>query len=647
MKMGGIRSRMLVAALLPVTLIAVLLAGVFLATRLSDLGAAHAQRARSLARQLAAASEYGLFSANVTHLQMIASGALLESDVRSVAILNAQGYVLASTGQPMRTMRPMLDGQENEGFNPVSQTDLLSQPIVTTQLQLDDLFESSAIEHDAKPKLQGHVLIEFSRDALNQRERDMWTLGFGVTLTGLLLGAYLALRLGQGVVRPIMRVSNVIERIGRGDLSVRVQLQPDDPLHDLQVGLNQMAERLESGRDELEQRVTAATHALREKKEEAETATLAKSRFLAAASHDLRQPTHALGMFVARLAQLPHDEQTLHLIHKLDASVLAMQDLLDGLLDISRLEAQSVSVQLRPFPLAELFDQLRESLSVSAEDKGLRLRIRPSAVWLMSDPILLQRILLNLVANAVRYTRTGSVLVACRPSADGLHARLEVWDSGIGIDPEHQRDIFKEFYQVANAERDRSKGLGLGLNIVQRTVQLLGYRLQLNSCLGQGTRFSLQVPLMPLGAATERRQAPRVDAFEHLAGLHVLVIEDDILAQEGLVSLLESWGLEVCVAEGLSEALEHLNSGSALDLIVSDYRLRAGENGLAAIQQLRLVAGRAIPACLLSGNTDPGLMDACQEAGLTLLHKPVRPAKLRSLIRRLSSDHQGKVVDLP
>lgn len=647
MKMGGIRSRMLVAALLPVTLIAMLLAGVFLATRLSDLGTAHAQRARSLARQLAAASEYGLFSANVTHLQIVANGALLEPDVRSVAILNAQGAVLASTGKPMRMLRTMLDGQENEGFNPVTQTDLLSQPIAATQLKLDDLFEAPAIEADATPKLLGHVLIEFSRDALNQREREMWTLGFGVTLAGLLLGAYLALRLGQGVIRPIMRVSYVIERIGSGDLSARARVLPDDPLYDLQLGLNQMAERLESGRDELEQRVSAATQALREKKEEAETATLAKSRFLAAASHDLRQPTHALGMFVARLAQLPHDAQTLHLINKLDVSVLAMQDLLDGLLDISRLDAQAVSVQQRPFPLDELFDQLRGSLSLSAEDKGLRLRVRPTAVWLMSDPILLQRILLNLVANAVRYTRTGSVLVACRPSADGLHARLEVRDSGIGIDPEHQQEIFKEFYQVGNSERDRSKGLGLGLNIVQRTAQLLGHRLQLNSCLGQGTRFSLLVPLVPLGAAMDRRRSSRAETFDHLVGLHVLVIEDDILAQEGLVTLLESWGVQVCVAEGLSQALGHLNSGPGIDLIVSDYRLRDGENGLAVVQQLRLTAGRAIPACLLSGNTAPSLMEAAREADLTLLHKPVRPAKLRSLIRRLSSMNQGDSVDFP
>lgn len=646
MKMSDIRTRMLVAALLPVTLIALLLAGVFLATRLSDMGGAHDQRARSLARQLATASEYGLFSANTTHLQIVASGALREPEVRSVVILNAQGYVLATAGTPQYQTRLALDGQERERFDKATQTDLLSQPITASQVKLDDLFESNTVDSEAQSKLLGQVLIEFSRDVLNQRERDILLLGLAVTLVGLSLSAFLAVRLGRGVIRPILRVSSVIERLGRGELSARVHMQANDPLRELQLGLNQMAERLESGRDELEQRVATATQALREKKEEAETATLAKSRFLAAASHDLRQPTHALGMFVARLAQLPHDDQTLHLIQKLDASVLAMQDLLDGLLDISRLDADAVQVQQRPFALTAIFEQLRAGLALSAEDKGLRLRIRPTEVWLMSDPALLSRILLNLVSNAVRYTRQGGVLVACRLTQDGQHVRIEVWDSGIGIAPEHHQDIFKEFYQVSNPERDRCKGLGLGLNIVARTVQLLGHPMQFDSRLGVGTRFSLLVPLVPPAIAMDRRGLVRNETFDNLVGLRVLVVEDDVLAQEGLVSLLESWGIVVSVAEGLSEALLHLKNGPVPDLILSDYRLRGEENGLDVVHQLRTVAGQSIPACLLSGNTDPGLMEAARTAGLTLLHKPVRPAKLRSLLRRMAPVTQTESVGL-
>ncbi len=646
MKMIDIRTRMLLAALLPVTLLAVLLTAVFLVARVDDIGEAHSQRARSLARQLASASEYGLFSANITHLQALANGALRESDVRSVAILDAQGHALTRAGSVGYISAAMLTDQESEALDPVRRTDLLVQPIASSQVNLDDLFDIRQSAVAAPPPVLGHVVIEFSRATLDKRERHMLLVGVLIALGGLLFGGFLAVRLGRGVIQPIMRVSRLIERIGRGELSARGKVFPNDPLRDLQKGLNQMAQRLESGRDELEQRVATATLALREKKEEAETATLAKSRFLAAASHDLRQPIHALGMFVARLAQLPHDGETRHLIGNLEASVNAMQDLLDGLLDISRLDARAVQVQMRPFALAEIFAQVEAALLLTAEEKGLRLRIRPTQAWLLSDPTLLYRMVLNLVANALRYTPAGCVLLACRVANDGTHARIEVWDSGIGIAPEHHRAIFKEFYQIDNAARDRGKGLGLGLNIVERTAHLLGLPLQLRSGLGRGTRFSLRVPLLPPGAATDRRSVARAPSFDDLKGLVVLVIEDDALVREALVSLLESWGAVVGGADGLSTALGLLQQGLAPDVLMSDYRLCNEENGIEVIRQLRVVVGRLIPAGLMSGDTDLALMQAAKQAGLPLLHKPVRPAKLRSLIRRLALETQAEGADL-
>jgi signal transduction histidine kinase/CheY-like chemotaxis protein len=587
-------------------------------------------------RQLATACEYGLFSSNITYLQTLANGALREADVRSVVIIGAQGHILARAGKPGYITPYLLARTESEKLDPVLHTNLLMQPITASQLALDDLFETSANVAAVQPQLLGNVLVEFSRDALIQREHEMLLLGVLITVGGLLLAGFLAVRLGRGVTLPVFRVSRLIERIGSGEFSARAVILPDDPLRDVQLGLNQMAERLESGRDELEQRVTTATQALREKKEEAEAATLAKSRFLAAASHDLRQPTHALGMFVTRLAQLPHDAQSRHLIDHLEASVLAMQDLLDGLLDISRLDAQAVQVQLRPFALADIFEQLRAGLAASAIEKDLRLRIRPTGVWVMSDPTLLYRILHNLMTNAVRYTASGGVLLACRLAEGGQQVRIEVWDSGIGIAPEHQQAVFKEFYQVGNAERDRSKGMGLGLNIVERTAQLLRHRLQFDSRLGVGSRFSVQVPLAPLGAAMDQRSPLRAATFDDLAGLAVLVIEDDVLAREALVSLLESWGCNVGSAEGLETAHWQLAHGLTPDVIVSDYRLRDGESGIEVIRQLCAAAGRPIAACLISGDTDPALMQTARRAGHTLLYKPVRPAKLRSLIRRLS-----------
>ena len=639
MKLLNIRARMLLAALLPVTLVAVLLSGVFLVARVGDNAQAHQQRARSLIRQVALASEYGLFSANVASLQTIAIGVLREADVRAAAIVDAQGRVLVRVGTPSYAGLPELSGQEMQWVDPATGVDRLTQPIVAAQVMLEDILERSGADPALKPQLLGHVVMEFSRDSLNRRERSMLAAGLAITLGGLLFGGVLAVLIGRGVVRPIMRVSHMIRRIGNGDLSVRDEVRPNDPLSDLQKGLNQMAERLELGHEEMAQRVALATSELREKKEEAEIATRAKSQFLAAASHDLRQPTHALGMFVARLGQLPHDAQTRHLVANLDASVRAMQDLLDGLLDISKLDAGAVQVNLHATPLNAIFEQIRLAMLDAASDKGLRLRVRPTSAWVRSDPVLLQRILQNLVANAVRYTQQGSVLLACRPSGDGpdsgARVRIEVWDSGIGIAPEHQHQVFREFYQVGNAERDRTRGLGLGLNIVERTAHLLGHSFTLRSSLGQGTRFTLEVPLARADAAPpEPVQAP---ATTRLNGLAVMVIEDDALAAEGLVGLLASWGCTVLAADGQQQALAHMAQSGVPDVIVSDYRLRGGDNGIAAIDALRIAAGHSIAACLMSGDTDQALITQARQAGLTLLHKPVRPAKLRSLLHSLTT----------
>ena len=340
-------------------------------------------------------------------------------------------------------------------------------------LRLDDLFSSSSDARPRQPEVLGHVVLEVSRARLLSRERELLMLALGIGLVGAVLGGFLAMRMASGVVQPVLRVSRMIERIGEGDLTPSSEALPTDPLFDLQIRLNQMAQRLAWGREDLEFRVETATRELRLKKEEAEMATLAKSQFLAAASHDLRQPTHALGMFVARLGQLPLDGESRQLVASLEASVQAMQDLLDGLLDISRLDAGAVPVRRGAVPLGEMFLSLRRALLPLAESKGLRLRIRPTPHWALSDPVLLQRMVMNLATNAIRYTDRGTVLLTCRVVDQGSQLRVDVADSGIGISPSHQEHIFKEFYQVGNSGRDRSQGMGLGLNIVERTAELV------------------------------------------------------------------------------------------------------------------------------------------------------------------------------
>lgn len=645
MMFPGIRTRMLAAALVPVTLVVLALVAVFWTSRISDLDESHGLRTRLMARQVALASEYGLFSGNVAALQTVLAGLQREPDVRSVAVFDVDGRMLASSGllhySGLKEARSTsyADQQRKESI------DVVAVEVSSGNVPVDDLFSPSPGAQGSAPEVFGHVVLEVSRARLVARERELLVLALGIGLAGLVLGGILATRMGEGVVRPVLRVSRMIERIGEGDLTPSSESRPNDPLYDLQTRLNQMAQRLAWGREEMEFRVESATRELRLKKEEAETATLAKSRFLAAASHDLRQPTHALGMFVARLGQLPLDAQTRQLVASLEASVQSMQDLLDGLLDVSRLDAGAVQVQLGPVNLGELFHSLRKALQPLAESKGLRLRIRPSPYWAMTDPVLLQRMVMNLANNAIRYTERGTVMISCRRVDGGRNVRLDVADSGIGISPTHQEDIFREFYQVGNSGRDRSQGLGLGLNIVERTAQLLGHAITLRSALGCGTRFSIHLPAAQAVEAFSPLVPPDPQGLGGVEGMRVLVIEDDGFALEAIRDLLSSWGCVVNAAATVAQALDFVNAYAAPDVVLSDFRLGEARNGLDVIAMVRAHARREIPACLMSGDSDAGLIQAAKDAGLTLLHKPVRPAKLRSFLRR--SAMAAEVEELP
>ncbi len=637
-----IRSRMLLAALLPVVLVSTLLAVFFMFTRFGDLELSHAQRARALARQLALASEYGLFSANQSQLQALMAGALREPDVRWIGVYDNQGQRLVSVGYENTNNQLLFNDRESHVFDEQRGLDWLAQPVLVSGIKLDDLYEGVAAALSVSPQQLGQVRLVISRQSLDAQRLDMLLLGGLIGALGLGFGLGLALYLSRGVLRPIERVTRLIERIGRGDFAQAqaeaALARSNDPLQALQKNLYRTAGRLAFARDELEQEVTLATQSMREKKEEAEQANQAKSRFLAVASHDLRQPMHALGLFVTRLAQLSHDVQTGQLVSQLQASVRAMQMLLDGLLDISRLDARSVPVQRQAFAVMGMFEQLQRDLAHLALEKNLTLRIRPSALWVMSDAALIYRILLNLTSNALRYTYSGSILVSARLSGSGEQVLLQVWDSGIGIAVEHQKRVFEEFYQVAGTSGDHARGLGLGLNIVQRTAQLLDHPLQLRSAPGCGTRFTLCLPCTAARAALPP-SSPEGTVADGLMQASVLVVEDDDLVRAALLALLGGWGMQVHQANGLAQALQHLEAGCRPALIISDYSLQEALHGIQVIALLRAQLGHNTPACLVSGDTDAGLMDLAHNAGLTLLHKPVQPAKLRSLLRRLLLHH--------
>ena len=303
-----------------------------------------------------------------------------------------------------------------------------------------------------------------------------------VLVGGLILALLAALLLARLMVVPVRALAAGAARIGAGALDHRIDIQSGDELEALGDQLNDMAAKLQGSYATLERKVEERTHQLQE-------ANLSKSRFLAVASHDLRQPLHALNLFAAQLRSEKDQAERDRLAVRIDTAVANMNELFNALLDISKLDAGAMSANISEFPVNRVLNRIGATFTQAARDKGLRLRVVASSAWIRSDAILIEQILLNLVSNAVRYTSAGGIVVGCRHVAGAL--RIDVCDSGIGIAADQQRSIFSEFYQVAAPERNSKVGLGLGLAIVERLCAVLGHPIGLTSTLGKGSRFSI------------------------------------------------------------------------------------------------------------------------------------------------------------
>lgn len=363
----------------------------------------------------------------------------------------------------------------------------------------------------------------------------------------------------------------------------------------------------------------------------AEEANLAKSKFLAAASHDLRQPIHAQGLFLEVLSgEALSKADHARVLASAKAAWQASSDMLNTLLDFSRIDAGVLAPQICSFNLQPLLHRIETEIAPQADSKRLVYRTRDTRLAAQSDPALVELILRNLVSNAVRYTQRGGVLVAVRQR--GEQVLLEVWDTGVGIPADHLEDIFREFHQLGNPERDRQKGLGLGLAIVKGLAQELSHELTVRSVVGRGSCFRLTMPMA--------KDAVAYDAYPGHMGhlqplkLRVLVIDDDVLVQDAMKQLLQTWDCQCIAVESAQEALSQ-DWPQLPQLILSDYRLRNQATGADAISALQAHWGAPIPAILLTGDTAKERLREAASSGITLLHKPVSPVQLHQHIVRL------------
>jgi signal transduction histidine kinase/ActR/RegA family two-component response regulator len=384
---------------------------------------------------------------------------------------------------------------------------------------------------------------------------------------------------------------------------------------------------------------------LRHEKSVAEEASNAKSRFLAAASHDLRQPVHALSLFVAALRPRVTDSDGARMLDHIDTSVQAMGGLFNGLLDISRLDAGVVEVNTETFAIQPLLERICRDFAAEAAAKDIQLTLKASDATVFSDPLLVERIVRNIVANAIACTQAGAVVVRCRRRERSLF--VQVWDTGPGIPKSERARIFQEFYQVGNPERDRSRGVGLGLAIVRRLTALLGHPLRLRTRVGRGSMFALQLPFSDAPLSATRRAIDGITEAIGQRSALILVVDDEAPIQLAMKNLLEGWGYKTVIAGSCDELLEKLAScPDRPDLIICDYRLRAHENGIHVIERLRSEYNDdEIPGMLITGDTAPDRLKEAQESGLLLLHKPVNNSRLRTAITHLVMAHQARLAE--
>ena len=474
--------------------------------------------------------------------------------------------------------------------------------------------------------------IEEAFEPLYERlYRSGWLL-----LAGLISAVFAGLYFARKMVVPIRTLTGGAMRLGSGDLNQRIAIATGDELEELGNQFNRMAGQLQDSYSNLERKVEERTKQL-------ELATQAKSRFLATASHDLRQPLHALGLFVEQLRFRNGAEERKKIVARIQASLSVMNELFNALLDVTKLDAGILVPKLAEYPVAQLLKRIETTFAEAAREKGLSLCVVGSGAWIRSDRILLERIIFNLVSNAIRYTPAGRVLVGCRKSKEKL--RIEVWDNGTGIPADQHESIFGEFYRLKTSDAGQPVGFGLGLAIVDRLSRLLKHSVNVRSAVGKGSCFSVTVDEVAAGSEVKKL----ADMPKRQLGFSdrklIVVMDNDRLVLEGMSGLIRSWGCDVVAGENENAVLGSLAEHAKLpDMIISDYHLQDGKNGIDAIAQLRLALDAPIPAFLMSGDMDPGPLHAARAKGYPLLLKPVEPMTLRATLTQIMRKRPASAV---
>jgi len=365
----------------------------------------------------------------------------------------------------------------------------------------------------------------------------------------------------------------------------------------------------------------------------AQDVNIAKSKFLAATSHDLRQPLHAMGLLLYSLKAMLEREPQKVLLSQVEQSHKTMEQLFNALLDVSKLDAGVVETHIQSLSLPDIFSHLRDELTPMASNKGLTLTVEPIEGWVNSDPVLLPRVIRNLIHNAIVHSDSGWVAVTARENPHSI--TISVADTGPGIPEEERTTIFAEFHQLRNPERDRNKGLGLGLAIVSRLCGLLGHDLSFDSTVGEGSTFSIRVAKAGSAPVKLNSRVSSLEGGTTSKELKILVVDDETSILNAMERLIAGWGYQPAIASSQASALDIIGRGFNPDFAICDFRLQNNVTGVDVLKLINTRLGRKLPALLVTGDTAPERIQEAHASGYALLHKPIKPAKLRTAINRI------------
>ena len=624
---AGIRKQVLLLGLLPVSLIAILLCVYFINSQLTSLDRIQQLRGHTISEQLASASEYAVISGNIELLESLTANLIADVDITAIRITDNSHHALLNRGNFTLSISPQQSINTSAVCANSTYATLFCAPIIKVILPVSDFDEAiDDVIDTSGNEIAGYVYIEISSASLAEQRQEAVIRAILITLTILIFTSLFAVRTAVNIAKPIEQLTEIVSQVEHGDLDISIDTSSGAEITSLQNGIRSMVTSLKQHHNQLEDMISKRTAELIEEREQAEQANLAKSKFLAAASHDLRQPLHALRLFIDILNRRANAQEFGGLIEDINRSTDALEELFNNLLDLSRVEANVLTPEISNFSLQYLFERLRTDYSTIAYKKGLWFRIVDTKAIIRSDFSMLERILRNLLSNAIRYTEAGGILIGCRRRNSQLE--IQIWDTGIGIPDTELESIFSEFHQINNPERDRTKGVGLGLAIAGGLAKLLNQKILVNSIVGKGTVFSVCVPFGNVSGITTERNSPVSFGLE-LSDKNIVFIDDEKPVRDAMHHILDECNCNSIIGENIEQITRQLDDeGIIPDIIITDYRLKGHINGIDVIRIMRKRYGSHIKSMIITGDTTNDWAKQAESINSKILFKPVKAENL-------------------